>query len=240
MRKFLVLTIALLMMLALAACNEGTAPLIAPEPDEVINEVDDVYDYEALDLDETIEYDFELGDDDFEWEGPDWDDMPVFGSWSGRVVSVDIEESEGITTMFIQLEGEDGPANFVTDFNTFILGDTPEEGDFITGYYLMNMPMIMIFPPQYSVSVIVNGDFYNIAVDRFDENMVSYDGFLELNIGEDTEIILQNGEPMSAEDLAHRKLVVVYDVATRSIPAITTPQKIIVLFEQFAILPMAI
>ena len=93
--------------------------------------------------------------------------------------------------------------------------------------------MGMIYPPQFTASVIINGDFINIAVDRFDDDLISYDGLLMLSIGDETEIILQDGELFDCE-LAHRKMVVLYDISTRSIPAITTPSKIIVLFERFA------
>ena len=236
MKKLTIMAAALIMLLVLAACNNGVAPIaqpdgpyqlgvLAPPPSaDTANEiVDEVWpDCEYI----VDDYDFGFGDDM-------WGSLPVFGSWTGTVVEIEVEYSYPPTYIF-RLEGENGSAVFRADFNTFILGEAPEIGDTITGHYLMNAPMAMIYPPQYNVSVIVNGDFLAVTVDRFDENLLSYDGFLQLNIGDDTEIMLQSGNPIGADELAHRKLVVVYSVSTRSIPAQTTPEKIIVLYEGIA------
>jgi len=215
-----------MLLLALAACSNNPAPLIAPAPEEDISvETEDDY---IQDLE--YEYDY-IGDmdPDPDFNLDSWPEMPVFGSWTGTVVEINVEYVYP-PTYFFSLEGDSGNATFIANFNTFTLGNTPEVGDTITGFYLMDMPMAMIYPPQYNVSVIVNGEFTSIEVDRFDDELVSYSGNLRLNIGDDTEIMLQDGEPFDCE-LAHRKLVVVYDIATRSIPALTTPRQIIVLFE---------
>ena len=228
MKKLIILALALTILLALAACANNPAPLAPPEPEPA----------ETQDTapDETADYEYELEiDEDFEFGDvlwPDMADMGVFGSWKGTVVEISVQYSDPPTYIF-SLEGEVGSANFIADFNTFTLGSAPEVGDTITGFFLMDMPMAMIYPPQYNVSVIVNGEFTNLHVDRFDDELVSYDGSLMLEIGDNTEIILQDGEIFDCE-LAHRKLVVVYDISTRSIPAQTTPSKIIVLFERFA------
>ena len=221
MKKFMIIVAALFVTFALAACNSnGPAALTQPE---IADE------YEIYDEDGYVY----CNPDDF---GDDiWNDSNsgAFGSWTGTVVEIDVEYSYPPTTFF-RLEGEHGNATFVADFNTFTLGEAPQVGDTVTGYFLNDMPMAMIYPPQYNVSVIVNGDFLGVAVDRFDENLLSYGGNLKLNIGDDTEIVLQNGDPIGADELAHRKLVAVYTVTTRSMPPIATPEKIVVLFEGFA------
>ena len=220
MKKFLTLAVLIIAILGLAACNNGVAPLAPNVPDE------NVYDpYYGKDV---TDGDYNPGD--AIWPG--MDDQGEFGSISGTVVEVSTEYSYPPTHIF-RLEGENGIVNFIADFNTFILGEMPVVGDTITGFFSLDMPMAMIYPPQYNLSVIVNGDFNNVAVDRFDGDLVSFDGNLKLEIGADTEIILQDGEPFDCI-LAGRKLVVVYDISTRSIPAITTPSQVIVLFERFA------
>ena len=228
MKKLIILATALIILLALAACSNNPAALAPPEPES--NEVHDIDVDEAEDYeyDYGIAEDFELGD--VLW--PDMTDMDVFGSWTGTVVEIFVQWTDPPTYIF-SLEGDGGSANFIADFNTFTLGSAPDVGDTITGFFLMDAPMAMIYPPQYNVSVIVNGEAASLHVDRFDEELVSYDGSLMLNIDGDTEIILQDGEVFDCV-LAHRKLVVVYDISTRSIPAQTTPSKIIVLFERFA------
>ena len=234
MKKFITFALVLVVMFVLAACSDEPAPLIAPEPDDAydVEEPADEHVYgELYDAVEIIgcELDAVDLDEEFFFE---MDDLPVFGFWLGEVIEVVVDDSYPPIYTF-HLEGVGGSATFIADFNTFFLGDIPEVGDYIVGYYLMDAPMIMIYPPQYNVSVIVNGEFLGVAVDRFDDELVSYDGFLKLNIDDNTEIILQDGEPFDG-DLAHRKLVVLYGVSTRSIPAQTTPDKIIVLFEGFA------
>ena len=227
MKKFMILAAALLLVIVLAACN-GNEPAALTQPDADDTDVlygtgNDEYGYDEYEPD----YDF-IPECDFMWDA-----FPTFGSWTGTVVEIDVEYSDPPLTFF-RLEGESGNATFVADFNTFILGEAPQVGDIITGHYLMDAPMAMIYPPQYNVSVIVNGDFLGVTVDRFDDELLSYGGNLQLNIGDDTVITLQNGEPIGAEYIAHRKLVVVYSITTRSLPPITTPEKIIVLFERFA------
>jgi hypothetical protein len=69
-----------------------------------------------------------------------------------------------------------------------------------------------------------------VKVDLFDNDYVSSDNSLKLNISDDTVIVSENGEAFTGE-LADRKLVVVYGPSTRSIPAQTTPEKIVVLDE---------
>jgi len=234
MKKLICLATILIIVLVLSACSNNPAPLIAPPPDASPDgvgvehvpgeDISDDSEYEP-DYDYNGEYDFGF-DDGFD----PWADVPIFGSWTGEVVEISVEYSYPPTYTFL-LQSESGSVNFIADFNTFTLGETPEVGDTITGFYLLaGMPMALIYPPQFNVSAIVNGEFDNIHVDRFDDELVSYDGNLRLNIGDETEIILQDGEPFECE-LAHRKLVVVYDISTRSIPAMTTPSRIIVLFE---------
>ena len=234
MKKLITLAVLILAMLAIAACNsDNAAPLHQP---------DDGYDgfYGNIDLDEDDIYNIDIDDDifgeDFDWGCNLMADMPVFGSWSGTVTEVEAVETDYETFIYIHLEGDDGNATFVSNFNIFVLGEEPAVGDYITGYYLMGGFMAMIYPPRYNVSVIVNGDFLAVAVDRFNEELVSYDGFLQLNMDESVEVILQSGEAFDGE-LAGRKLVVVYDISTRSIPAQTTPNKVVVLYEQAVALP---
>lgn len=53
---------------------------------------------------------------------------------------------------------------------------------------------------------------------------------LKLNISEDTKIITRDGEIFKG-GLENKKLVVIYTISTKSIPAQTTPSKVIVLSE---------
>ena len=241
MKRFIVLAALLLAMAALAACSNEPAIIASPVPDleletpDLEHETnDDEVDFGEYDLGYTLPYSYErenviIGEDLFMQEG--------FGSVRGEVMEIDVHEMEYETLIFFRIDGENGDVTFVADFNTFILGDEPAVGDIITGFYPLNSLMAMIYPPQYNVDVIVNGDFLNVTVDRFNDEFISSDGMLQLNIGDDTEIILQNGDPIRLGELPNRKLVVVYDISTRSIPAITTPEKVVVLFERITFGP---
>ena len=158
-----------------------------------------------------------------------------FSSFSGTIQSVE----KWMDSQMVLVENSNGQvANFVVNESTYRLTkDELAVGAEITGFFETNAPMVMIYPPRYNVDIIaVNFDGLNIKADRFDTNRVSQDGTLKLNISDKTEIIMQNGEKFTGDhaNLAYRKLIVLYGPSTRSIPAQTTPERIIVLYEKAA------
>lgn len=159
-------------------------------------------------------------------------EQSYFNSFTGVVKKVTDRGVDG--SKFVSVENEAGAeANIIVSDDTYQLNDAEIiVGSEITGFYQANAPMILIYPPQYNAEVVVidNKD-QNIKVDKFDKNLVSADHALKLNISDDTEIISSDGNPFTGE-LANRKLVVTYDVSTRSIPAQTNPIKVVVLDEQ--------
>ncbi len=102
-------------------------------------------------------------------------------------------------------------------------------GDRVTGYYDGDAPTLLIYPPQYQALVMVkeNPD-QNVKVDYFNSRLVSSDGQLQLNLSPFTKVLLTNGQSFSRNP-ANRDLIVIYGPATKSIPAQTTPYRIIVL-----------
>ena len=164
-----------------------------------------------------------------------------FSSFTGIVK--EINDFEGVEqSKFVLVENADGQvANLIVSEGTFFINDNEiTVGSEVTGYFRANAPMPLIYPPQYNVSVIaVDLDEATIIkVDRFDENLLSQDQSLLLNITDETQIITQGGQPLEEADLANRKLIVFYDVSTRSMPAITIPNKIVVMYE-IAVHPIA-
>jgi len=153
-----------------------------------------------------------------------------FGSFTGKVVEInDFTPVEG--AKIIALEDEEGmPINMIISKDTYVVNnDEIIVGATVTGYFNANAPMILIYPPQYNPEVVVvqNQD-YQVKVDIFSQELVSSDNMLKLNISEDTKIIRQDGEAFKGE-LAGEKLVVIYTISTKSIPAQTTPLKVVVL-----------
>ncbi|MBP2243387.1 hypothetical protein J2Z40_004025 [Cytobacillus eiseniae] len=109
-----------------------------------------------------------------------------------------------------------------------------EKGMNITAYYDKNKPMIMIYPPRITPEIIIvnEGDMGQVKISQFDDQFVSLDNDLKLNIAEETILLNENGKEIKQEDLHGKELMVFYDVSTKSIPAQTTPNKIIALNNQ--------
>ena len=162
-----------------------------------------------------------------------------YGSFTGTVKEIkDNEQIEG--AKFISVKNEEGePANIIVSEDTYVL-DSAEiaVGSTITAYYDATKPMIMIYPPQYGAEVVVvEREDRNVKFDIFDEDLVSMDNALKLDISDETEIYLQDGTVYEGE-LANKKLVAIYDISTKSIPAKTIPKKIVVLAEKAEDMPI--
>lgn len=155
-----------------------------------------------------------------------------FKSFTGTVR--EIKELKGVQgSKIVSVENESGqPANIIISDDTYILNNAEiTVGSVITGFYDANAPMIMIFPPQYKAEVVaIENKEQNIKVDVFDKDLVSADNSLKLNISQETEIITKDGKAFTGQ-LENQKLVVIYGPSTRSIPAQTSPNKIVVLLE---------
>jgi hypothetical protein len=153
-----------------------------------------------------------------------------FNSFTGIVKEIKESEYEAGVT-HVLLENKEGlEAYIILNKDTYIINN--EEiaiGSEVTGYYDANAMMIMIYPPQYvAVAVMVSNKDQNIKVDLFDKNMISADNSLMLNINKETKVVLKDGKVFKG-DLKNRKLAVFYGASTRSLPAQTTPNKVVVL-----------
>ncbi|QOY35408.1 hypothetical protein AWH56_022415 [Anaerobacillus isosaccharinicus] len=129
------------------------------------------------------------------------------------------------------LVGDDGTiVTFVVSPSTYFVDHVQVTiGDKVTGYYDKNAAVPLIYPPQYRAIIMVKETPHqNTKVDYFDSQLVSSDGYLKLIVDQNTQIALPNNQAYT-QNLANRNLIVVYDVATKSIPAQTTPIKIIII-----------
>ena len=154
-------------------------------------------------------------------------------SFSGTVKEIEARRPAGMEGLkYVFVENEEGQeAYFVISPDTYILNEEElEVGAKITGFYDASKPMLMIYPPQYPVEVIAVNQDDNIKLDVFDQDLVSADGMLKLNISAETEIVAQDGTTYE-EELSNKKLVVLFGSSTKSIPAQTNPIKVIVLQE---------
>jgi hypothetical protein len=157
-----------------------------------------------------------------------------FASFQGVVTSiVDLPtqngENQGCVKLVTVENGTGGIVNFVVSPMTYFVDQAMVAvGDLVTGYYDINTPVILIYPPQYQALIMVkNSPYQQVKVDHFNAQLVSSDGQLKLNLSPYTQILLRNGQPFT-KNPANRNLIVIYSMSTMSIPAQTTPYRIIV------------
>jgi len=131
-------------------------------------------------------------------------------------------------------EQQDNVFNIVVGEETVVVDNTGKrvelkEGMTFTAYVDGNKPMILIYPPQYSPDlVIVQTEEIGFAeVAQFDENFANES--LKLNISDETIIENLSGTAVEAKNIVGVDVAVFYKFTTFSIPAQTTPSKIIVL-----------
>ena len=131
----------------------------------------------------------------------------------------------------MSVENEQGTLiNFVVTPTTYFVDHVMVlPGNMVTGFYDANAAVPLIFPPQFRAIVMARDTHYqNVKVDYFNSQLVSSDNNLRLNISPRTQIVLENGQAFN-NNPANRNLIVIYGATTKSIPAQTTPYKIIVM-----------
>lgn len=114
----------------------------------------------------------------------------------------------------------------------FIERDDLKEGSQVSVFFKENTPMTMSIPAQLSPdAIVVNNteDTGFVKIAHFNSELVDSDNQLKLNITDETVIVDSKGEKLEKDKLANKNLMVFYTISTRSIPAQTSPEKIIVL-----------
>jgi hypothetical protein len=161
--------------------------------------------------------------------------MIRFNSFSGVVREINdfwtrSDDTSGCYKI-MRVQNRDGSmVDFVVSPTTYFVEHAMvSEGDMITGYYDADAPVPLIYPAQFRALVMVrNMRNTNVKVDYFDNSLLSSDGMLRLNLSLQTEIVLTNDQAFF-NNPANHNLIVLYGPVTRSIPAQTTPFKVVVL-----------
>lgn len=137
----------------------------------------------------------------------------------------------GDCTLLFTLEGENpaGPFQVQLPANAYVLNMHPFQiGDRATFFYDANAPMILIYPPRYTaVAGAYTPHGTSAMLDVFQNNLLNSDNTLMLNMAWNTPLTLANGQPFSGNPAGHL-LLVYYSMTTRSIPAQTTPEQVVV------------
>lgn len=140
---------------------------------------------------------------------------------NGCMIFAAIEDMDGNTINFVVT-----PATYVVDFETLSVGML------CTFWYAADAPMPLIYPPQYNaVAVAQEKNGRMVQVGYFNTSLVNDDQTLQLNIDGTVNVRTTNNQYFQASPANHN-LVVVYESATRSIPAQTTPKEVVVLCGQ--------
>jgi hypothetical protein len=158
--------------------------------------------------------------------------MVKFGFFRGVVTSISdffTEENEGCMKFMTVEDNAGAIVNFIVSPDTYVIDHAIIGiGDLVTGYYDLNAPVPLIYPPQYRALVMAKEiPGVNIKADFFNSQLVSSDGMLQITLTPLTPVLLTNGQPFTGNP-ANRNLIVIYGPSTRSIPAQTIPYKIIV------------
>lgn len=130
----------------------------------------------------------------------------------------------------LSIRNTNGVTNMIISPETYVINETRfRPGMLVTAFYDGNLPVPLIFPPQFRAVIIGRQNpTETIAVDFFDNTLTGTDNSLRLNIAGSTEIVTSNGQLYPCPP-ANQLLVVYYSVTTRSIPPQTTPRKVIVI-----------
>ncbi|MGG0667327.1 stalk domain-containing protein [Lederbergia citrisecunda] len=142
---------------------------------------------------------------------------------------VTVENEEGLITIF---RVQDKTLLFNSGTTEEIQPADLKKDMKVEAYYDKNKPMILIYPAQITPElffVIDEEKPGSVKVGKFDEDFLSLDKELKLNIGEETTIVNQQGEKINKGDLSGKELAVFYSITTRSLPPQTPPDKIVAL-----------
>ncbi|MED4554199.1 copper amine oxidase N-terminal domain-containing protein [Lysinibacillus capsici] len=160
------------------------------------------------------------------------DPVYIFNDTRGTVEDVRVGEN---ITYYTVKEGEQTNVLEITK-DTLVFDNTGkkvelQKGDKVLAYTFANKPQKYIYPPQFNPEVVIveTEEVGFVEVDYFFEDLTNTYDILKLNIGKETELFNEKGEKVDAKDLAEKHLIVFYTASTKSIPAQTTPSKVIVL-----------
>ncbi|KOP69988.1 copper amine oxidase [Lysinibacillus sp. FJAT-14745] len=163
------------------------------------------------------------------------DPVHIFNTTYGTIEKVNSSEN---ITYFTVKDGDQTNILEITK-DTLVFDNTGKkvdikEGDKIVAYTFANKPQKLIYPPQFNPDVVIveTKEAGFVEVDYFLENLTNTYDMLKLSIGENTELLNTKGEKVTAKDLTEKNLVVFYTASTKSIPAQTTPSKVIVLDDE--------
>lgn len=135
----------------------------------------------------------------------------------------------GCMILYTLMTEDQGTVHVMLPAGAYVLNLRPLQiGDRATFFAPANAPMPLIYPPRYQAAAAAytpNG--VTAVLDVFDQELTSSDGALTLMPDRSTLITLPNGQ-LFAGSLEGRLMMALYTASTRSIPAQTVPEQIVV------------
>lgn len=141
-----------------------------------------------------------------------------------------IDRGDDCCSMTVSLISDGNIVNVVVSGDTTVVDNVRlRPGMRIAAFYDTNLPTPAVYPPQYRAELVTSlRRGQQVLLDYFDDSLASADGSLKLNIGPMTNVQTLNGQQYTCSPES-TELLVYYTTTTFSMPAQTTPQKIIVL-----------
>ena len=170
------------------------------------------------------------------YQNPDRIQQPAFYAVEGTIVEMvpdgwrdgQFEPCQ----LLVTVEDESGNiVNFVVSSTTYVADYiTLEEGRKAIFYYRTNAPAPLIFPPRYTAAVVVpeqiRGQMVNVGY--YNDALINEEMTLQLKLDGSVKLRTANNQKYMGSPTG-KELVVFYERSTRSIPAQTTPVKVVVL-----------
>lgn len=164
--------------------------------------------------------------------------MSQYTPTSGTILQIDWQSTDSDQTgcsLQVTFQSMDqGIIHMIVDGSTYVMNNqTLRTGDQVTFFYSTYAPVPLIYPPQYRAAAAVHtpsGTYASLDVftqNTYDGQLMNSDDTLRLNLAGSTSMMLPNGQPFGGSP-AGKLLLVLYSATTRSIPAQTTPEQIIV------------
>lgn len=165
--------------------------------------------------------------------------MSQYTPTTGMILQIDWQPTEDSSQigcgLTLTLNSTDqGLIHIHLDGSTYVLDNRRlNVGDQVTCFYSLLAPVPLIYPPVYHAVVIAHTSGASYAsLDVFTQTfgcggLTNSDDTLRLNISPLTPRLLPNGQIFGG-NLSGKLLLVIYSATTRSIPAQTSPEQIIV------------
>lgn len=169
------------------------------------------------------------------------EDASNFVKFSGVITEITNDKNKIALTVVTE-EAEPFTTIFTLDENMLFFNGTNAEavkkesfqiGQKVVAYYDKNKPMILIYPARITPDIFIvteEEEFSFVKVAKFDQEMISLDGELQLTISKDTEIQYDNGEAANQDELVGKELIVFYSFTKTGEDGITeqtTPSKVV-------------